>query len=857
MTDHRAVVEAAPPAVPVRPASSSAAAAQEPVTVRTRPVLDDLRRVLQDRPTLAVSFDCFDTLLWRAVPKPTDVFLLIGRRLASLGLLRRGVTPELFSKLRVVAEHSARVRAGQRRGSTEVRLDEIYAFAGFTRHTHCTAAQLITHELAVEAEVTTADPGLLALLRDVVATTPARPLLVVSNTYLDEQQLRELLRHAGYDFLAGAHVLVSSEVGVPKADGLLAHALHRAGVPAAACLHVGNSEQDDVLNAAALGVATLHLPEFSALTEHAMTAEGWLSPRREASALLTGAAGDSGLAALRGRMHQFNPHDRADDRSVPWEVGATVLGPVFTGFSEWVHERAAELGIRHVLCLMREGAFLADILNGVPDRPGKVRAVPFWASRSACLRASFVTGDLDELSRVLWRPEPMSVRDVLDALDLRVEEVPGGQGFLDEVQGLGTAGDEAEVNQAFLSYVAKQDGLRRTVVERSARRRRAFLDYLRRCVPGIEGQTVGLVDLGFGGTIQEWLHQMVIAEGLPVDFHGFYLFTSARALGRHLGGHRMEGFLADAGSDHADGVVLNRSPEVLEILTTCSAGSLLEIAPDGTPVLAEPAETAQQRRAREAAQQAAGTFQRLWYEFSDTATLRHQVPLSDAPRTLHRVMDTFIAEPGLEVATALGGWDFEPNMGSTASNALVPCRVRDRVHHLSPEQLAATETETLNWVGAAAALTGTERAVALVQRGQAPVGAFLGDGVPATVLLTDPVGPAGEQLDVVLHVASGGNGVLEWNGSSTVRRVGVRLSGLGDRSAVLRLDGVDLVSSTGQHCRAGDESAPVTVQVEDGDGAVGPSAPVLRRSTTLWFSLPAGCPGTVTGFELRYGLLPV
>jgi hypothetical protein len=70
--------------------------------------LAELGREICDSRTKLVSLDCFDTLIWRRVPKPSDLFWLLGRRLADLGLLARGVTPDLFGQLRMAAEAMAR-----------------------------------------------------------------------------------------------------------------------------------------------------------------------------------------------------------------------------------------------------------------------------------------------------------------------------------------------------------------------------------------------------------------------------------------------------------------------------------------------------------------------------------------------------------------------------------------------------------------------------------------------------------------------------------------------------------------------------------------------------------------------------
>ena len=47
-----------------------------------------------------LSIDVFDTLVWRRVPEPADVFLMLGLALAAGGKLAEDVSPAAFAELR-------------------------------------------------------------------------------------------------------------------------------------------------------------------------------------------------------------------------------------------------------------------------------------------------------------------------------------------------------------------------------------------------------------------------------------------------------------------------------------------------------------------------------------------------------------------------------------------------------------------------------------------------------------------------------------------------------------------------------------------------------------------------------------
>src|SRR6185437_138590 len=72
-----------------------------------------------------VSFDFFDTLVWRLVHQPTDVFLEVGHRLHAEKLLRPEISPADFEVLRRVGEMKARERHALK-NCEDVTLVQIY-----------------------------------------------------------------------------------------------------------------------------------------------------------------------------------------------------------------------------------------------------------------------------------------------------------------------------------------------------------------------------------------------------------------------------------------------------------------------------------------------------------------------------------------------------------------------------------------------------------------------------------------------------------------------------------------------------------------------------------------------------------
>jgi predicted HAD superfamily hydrolase len=814
--------------------------------------VEHLRSLLASRPAAALSLDCFDTILWRAVPKPIDVFLLLGNRLKELGVLRTAISPELFMRMRVMAERAARSQAFAERSSYEIHLDEIYAFAGWHRQTWLTPQELAHHELVVESQITTADPWLSALLDEELQR---RQCFIVSDTYFDTSAMRFLLCKAGLEALAEVPIIVSSEHGVSKDGGLLEIAFGQLGIDAGDCIHVGNSVASDVKPAIKAGAATVHFPEFDPFAARAFMTEGFLPATGDVSDLLDLRAGDSGLTALRGRITRHRPVEVPNEDALFWNVGAVVLGPAFTGFAEWVHERADALGIDTALCLMREGRFLAQLLDGVPSEQRTCSAVPFWASREACVRATLFTASEEELSRVLWRLSTPDLGEILKTVGISAHELPDGERTLAALRT--TSNTPLEAAQNLIKLLASREILREAIIARSAKRRKSYVRYLRSSLKRTS-KVVGLVDLGFGATIQELLASMMAAEGIHLDFRGLYLFTSQRALLRQLSGHLVEGFVADAGSSEEVLGALSRSPEILEAVTTSSDGSLLEIDPSGQPLLAPRGPEVDQDRQRLRVQQGILAFQSEWNSLHENSSLSERRLLGRSPRVLHRVLSRFIAAPGQDVAKAFAVWSHEANFGSEQRDLLVPDAIKRYAGYLAPEHLASMPSDSLYWVGAAATVFNIEDQVRCIQEGRIPMGTFLNDDAHGELLLSSFV--PNERPETLakrpLALNKSGDNLLAWHGRTAASSFVLHTT---DTRAVLRIDEVSVIRDDGSTARFDWRGAPRTApsgialvaESDLGDGIVAISA-----TDSAVFSVEARPGLPIVGIEILYGVLP-
>jgi FMN phosphatase YigB (HAD superfamily) len=678
---------------------------------------------LRDGSPRVLSLDCFDTLLWRRVPKPSDIHLLTGTKLCTAGLLASHISPHGYSHLRHLAEEEARRRQMYVSGSTEVTLEQIHAVLEPSVAVRPLGGATARAELEVERENVFADLRLANYVRELLKEVPLR-LIAVSDSYFSPTQIRSLLDQPELHGLEFELVYTSSGTGTGKGAQLWDTVIEDLGVAPGEVVHIGDNEVADVQCARRLGLRAFHYPVSSERFVTVEIRERIVGTAPYPTQYCDAARGDAGLTAVRRRASWSALADGTVDvdSRVAWETGTSVFGPVFTGFAQWVQERSRDEGAQRLLFLMREGKFLKELVDKAAQAgEWSPTTRTAWVSREACARASVYDGLPAELEGFLDRLRPPSPLELAGSLGLDPAEVPAFDRLHDEFQ---RTPDRDAVARAFIDIVLDDAGLLEKVVVRSAERRARLMGYLRRIAGAGEGP-VGLVDVGWSGSIQESLETMFHRSGDPIVFRGFYLLAHVGSSGRVLRGSHLQGFLGTTGTNPFDIAAITGGAEILELVSTSREGSLLEMGPDGEPILAAPVSGERERTCRELVQQGVLAYQDEWlsYRQPDMPTFETTPTGVDL---LTRILKRFVSQPNLDEALAFGWWLHEENYGSEQAEPLVPARYRDTVAYRTAEDLHWAPMSDLHWTGGAAALVdhATTDAIFFMREGAIDPGRF-------------------------------------------------------------------------------------------------------------------------------------
>ena len=511
-----------------------------------------------------LSLDCFDTLIWRDTAIPADVF-------ADLDFAGGAMEP------RRRAEGAARQAARLFRHSIEVSVEEIHA----RLRPGGEVAASVAEELAAEARHCFG----FRPVTDLIAAAKARGwrVCIVSDTYLSEEQLRDLIASAAGTQVADAidRIFPSSAYGVNKADGLFAHVLEALETAPDTLVHLGDNLVADQVAPAALGIPCAHLVQFDEGAKERLRLEA------AAAAILD--------PAVRVTKPAFQPHRPAvalrAEQETDHALGHDVLGPLLFSYARWLRDEqqaiAARTGRRtHLLFLLRDGFLPAEVFDALCPESDAARVE---ISRHTAARASLTDADAVR-ARLLAEGGRNTIGVLAQQFQLK-------QGEIARLGKLDRPGTTPEFVAAML-----EPGMTAAIVHRSARFADRLLAHLRRA--GVrDGEAVILADLGYHGSVQDKI-SVVLADRMGLSVHGRYLLLREE----QPTAHDKQGLFDTRHHDFRTVDALCDAISVVEQLCTVAQGSVVDYRFDGSPVRKAAGIKAQQSATRDRVQAGAIAF---------------------------------------------------------------------------------------------------------------------------------------------------------------------------------------------------------------------------------------------------------
>ncbi|MEM6474922.1 MAG: HAD family hydrolase [Pseudomonadota bacterium] len=519
-----------------------------------------------------LSLDCFDTLLWRDCHAPADIFA--GLQHCSPGQ-------------RMAGESNARKAESTLRGRSEVHLPAIYDHA-MPGADAAAKAEAIALELEAEARACFAFEPTVDLMR--AAREAGLKVVIVSDTYLDAEQLRALIAASAGEEVAALidRIFVSSTAGMSKGQGLLGKMLKAMKCAGSEVLHIGDNHHADYESARALGIPALHLAQFSAEVRQRLRFE------RVCQEIAGERGGTQPRALMPHRALLARDEPVMDDPALA--LGHSVLGPVLYAYDRWLRERAEALraergGKVHWLFMLRDGHLphRVHIAGGTADNIARVEI-----SRYTATAASLTTREAYEKHVALEHGlNPSTLARQMLFTESEIEEVVGDP-----------QSDEEKSEAATRLLKELRTGKRQKTTRSRARGfAERLVAHVRAEVDPQPGDTLMLVDLGYNGSAQNAVDRL-LSEAFDVHVAGRYLLLREMT----ASGFDKQGLIDSRHFDPEFLEAMCANVAVLEQLATCSLGSVMDYTEDGDPIRKASSVKGRQSEVRERVQAGVCTF---------------------------------------------------------------------------------------------------------------------------------------------------------------------------------------------------------------------------------------------------------
>jgi HAD hydrolase, family IA, variant 1 len=307
--------------------------------------VEDFVRKIKDYDV--ISFDIFDTLIFRPFSSPTDVFYLIGEKFDFLD----------FKNLRVWAEWDARMKCRQKNGHTEVSLQDIWE--NLEEDTGLNAEEGMRLECETEEKLCYANPYMLQVWKRLQKL--GKRMIIVSDMYLPRSCIERILQKTGYT--GAERIYISNEYGENKAGGDLFHRVIR-DFSGARIVHIGDNPHSDQKMAKASGLDIL---PYQNVNKNVL-----LYRPMDMSSMIGG--------AYRGLVsnHLYNGSEKF---SIDYEYGYVYGGLFVVGYCHFIHEYYEQHYLDQLLFLARDG----DILRRVYQKlyPDDRTVYVYWSRKAA------------------------------------------------------------------------------------------------------------------------------------------------------------------------------------------------------------------------------------------------------------------------------------------------------------------------------------------------------------------------------------------------------------------------------------------------------------------------------------------
>jgi len=315
-----------------------------------------------------VSFDIFDTLIFRLCHEPTEIFGKMFRK--NKELFPDDFVEEDWINLRKTVELQIRHQKYEKYGNYEVELSEIY------NHLPAIITQPIElMKLECEKEISSCylNIDIYETIKDLFEH--GKRILLISDMYLPKQIIIRILTNCGVDIKYFTDIYISCDYKESKRNkSLFRRIITEYDVQPGQVCHIGDNSESDIASAKQVGFDTYH---YNLISE-AKIKYPYLELEKMA------------FHFSDVETYSLRVITAAKKDNFWYKTGAMIMGPMLSYFSMWISKIAEKEEIRVVRPMMREGDFLSKMIENASNYIGYLLDIkPLYVSRFALYKVLF------------------------------------------------------------------------------------------------------------------------------------------------------------------------------------------------------------------------------------------------------------------------------------------------------------------------------------------------------------------------------------------------------------------------------------------------------------------------------------
>lgn len=478
-----------------------------------------------------ISFDIFDTLIYRNVRKPSDIFMLVSKKYYEVN----AIFIEDFPENRQKVEHELRCMSKNEITYNEIyeKISEIYGIDA--------AEKLKKIEIEIEIKYCTVNRELLALYKFCIQRQ--KQIILITDMYLPKDTIKLILHKCGIENYY--KLFVSSEAGKRKADGAIFDlVIHELNISRTELIHLGDNKKSDYLEPLKKGIKAIRIKNHSHLNYYNKKCKS--DTYRQLSVIL---------------------NNYVDvEKSYYWNFGLELLSPLLLGFSQWLLNEVKTNHINKLYFLSRDGACLKRVFDEL--NISRIETHYLYASRRALIVPTLWKDvSLKNIMNSFFWGKRFSIKEFFIKVGLDCNL------FMDILYTSGyTSEDVVDTNNILYNkkFYNLYEKLEKAIVMNSKIEYDVLVNYLEQ--EGVFSDKIAIVDIGWFGNMQQALNIIVKDKNINNHINGYYVgLWGKKGCGLKS---TMKGFLFEPGYNQSLRDTEHCFNAIFEILFSTSHGSV-------------------------------------------------------------------------------------------------------------------------------------------------------------------------------------------------------------------------------------------------------------------------------------------